>query len=55
MFVPGGKLPIHRACPDCFGFLGGPRGIVLRSESDMCLVIPESVSVCKCIRCQVTD
>jgi hypothetical protein len=27
--VPGGRLPTQRACPDCFGFLGGPRGTVL--------------------------
>jgi hypothetical protein len=24
MCVPGGRLPTHSACPDCFGFLGGP-------------------------------
>lgn len=22
----GGRLPTQRACPDCFGFRGGPRG-----------------------------
>lgn len=24
--VPEGRLPTHSACPDCFGFRGGPRG-----------------------------
>src|SRR5438034_823385 len=23
--VPGGRLPTQSACPDCLGFLGGPR------------------------------
>jgi hypothetical protein len=31
--APGGKLPTQSACPDCFGFRGGPLGMAPRLVS----------------------
>lgn len=47
MCVPGGRLPTHRAWPDCLGFRGGPLSAedVGKDELELFLRIPDDVSV----------
>ena len=45
--VEGGKLPTHRACPDCLGFRGGPRSTeVFKEELEEVRLTALKISKC---------